>query len=307
MTDVDGIFLQADLGVLICKVHGTGIHPNASAIARHFRLGDHCIKGRPLKEAVLALSHLPLRSVSDVKAHPPVDRQPVQAVPYVKIVQGWSCVACQGDFLTTSLELVRRHVSKTHGLKASSHSEERPLWETCKIQTIFSMNGDSKYFRVRPDNPPGSLAGSEELQPNDPTARSSSSSSSSSTTTSRALNNPARRDAEVDTEAFVAGLRAQRLEHEANATAAANVNPDGNLGQDNAELWMKQLGLDKFVAGLCKDEMAASYKIAKPEPDSLLQDFCDVNRQLLMETYRSCQLGPGQRMTDPQAARISSF
>jgi hypothetical protein len=77
MTDVDGIFLQADLGVLICKVHGTGIHPNASAIARHFRLGDHCIKGRPLKEAVLALSHLPLRSVSDVKAHPPVDRQPV--------------------------------------------------------------------------------------------------------------------------------------------------------------------------------------------------------------------------------------
>ena len=299
MTDVDGVYFEADLGVLICKVHGTGIHPKASAIVRHFRSGDHCIKGRPLKEAVLALSHLPLRSVSDVKAHPPVDRQPVQAVPYVKIVQGWSCLACRGDFLTTSLELVERHVSKTYGLKASSHSEERPLWEICKIQTIFSMKGDLKYFRVRPDDPPRSLARGEELQPNDATARSS--------TTSRALNNPTRGDSEVDTEAFVAGLRAQRLEHEANATAAANVNPDGDLGQGSVELWMKQLGLDKFVAGLCKDEMAASYKIAKPEPDPLLEDFCDVNRRLLMETYRSCQLGPGQRMTDPQAARISSF
>jgi superfamily II DNA helicase RecQ len=70
---------------------------------------------------------------------------------------------------------------------------------------------------------------------------------------------------------------------------------------------MKSLGLDKYVAGLHKDEMAASYKVSKPEPDTVLQDLCDVNEQLLRETLRSCQLGSEQRMTDPQACRISSF
>ena len=39
--------------------------------------------------------------------------------------------------------------------------------------------------------------------------------------------------------------------------------------------------------------MAASYKIGKPELDALLEDFYDVNRLLLMETYRSSQLGLG--------------
>jgi hypothetical protein len=41
---VDGVYFEADFGVLICKVHGTGIHPTASTIIRHFRSQDHCIR-----------------------------------------------------------------------------------------------------------------------------------------------------------------------------------------------------------------------------------------------------------------------
>jgi hypothetical protein len=73
MSDISGICYEADLGVLICKVHGIGVRSEARAIARHLRLKGHCIKGISLTEAVNALSHLSPRSVVDVKErHPPV-------------------------------------------------------------------------------------------------------------------------------------------------------------------------------------------------------------------------------------------
>jgi hypothetical protein len=82
-------------------------------------------------------------------------------------------------------------------------------------------------------------------------------------------------------------LRTQRLEHEADAVAAANVNPNADEGQGDVELWMRRLGLQKYVAGLHKDVMAASYRIFRSVPDLLLQDLCDVSKQLLREAYRS--------------------
>lgn len=79
MADVDGIYLETEPGVLICKVHRTAIHPKASAVARHLRLDGHCIKGKSLAEAVNTLSNLsPLRALEDVKAYPPVGRTPLR-------------------------------------------------------------------------------------------------------------------------------------------------------------------------------------------------------------------------------------
>jgi hypothetical protein len=74
MTDVDGVYFEADPRVLICKIYSTGIYLKASAIIRHFRLDNHYIKGKPLKEAVATLSHLPLRLVEDVKTYLPIYR-----------------------------------------------------------------------------------------------------------------------------------------------------------------------------------------------------------------------------------------
>jgi hypothetical protein len=86
------------------------------------------------------------------------------------------------------------------------------------------------------------------------------------------------REAREATKVLVSELRTKRLEYEASAMAASNVNPDADSEQSGVELWMKQLGLDKYIAGLRKDEMAASYKISKTESDTLLQDFYDVNK-----------------------------
>ena len=70
---------------------------------------------------------------------------------------------------------------------------------------------------------------------------------------------------------------------------------------------MKNLGLDQYVAKLDKDEMISSYRASQTDDEEALQDLREVSLELLRETWRSCQRGPGQRMTDPQAARISSF
>ena len=154
------------------------------------------------------------------------------------------------------------------------------------------MNGDIRYFRVRPDDS-GDAATRDAAQPDN--ARAHSSATSHVRDDSQATYG----ETQVDANAFVSKLRTQRLEREAMTAAAANVNPDVNEGQRGVEPWMKQLGIHKFVAGLHKDEMAASYKISKSESDSLLRDLCDVSKQLLQETYQSTQLGPEQRLTDP--------
>lgn len=281
MADVEGIVLEPALGVLICKVHGSGVHPDASAVTRHLRSTGHHLKNKRLTEAVAALACLPLRSREALReAHPPVHAQPMRPVPYLTVWPGWSCRTCHGDFLTTSEELRDRHVAKVHRQRAKSHSEDRPLWDSCELQTIFSMTGDRRYFRVISSDGGHEGRATDELQD----------------------------QGREQADAFLAQLRSRRLKHETAAAAAANVNPDPDTKHGETELWMRKLGLDRYVAGLRKDEMAASYRLPETEgDDGALRDLCDVSQQLLLETWRSCQHGSEQRMTDPQAARISGF
>jgi hypothetical protein len=60
MTDVDGVYFEADPRVLIYKIYGTSIYLKVSVIVRYFRLDNYYIKGRLLKEAITILLYLPL-------------------------------------------------------------------------------------------------------------------------------------------------------------------------------------------------------------------------------------------------------
>jgi hypothetical protein len=53
--------------------------------------------------------------------------------------------------------------------------------------------------------------------------------------------------------------------------------------------------------------MAKSYKPLDANGSSELEDLCDVIVGMLRKTWWECQHGPQQRITDLQAARISSF
>lgn len=280
MANIQNIRFDADLQLLICVTHRTGIHPSKEALLRHLRGPGHHCKGATLKEAVAALCDLPLKSVPELNAgHPPIDAQPIEPINSLAISPGWSCRQCGGHFLTTSAEIRDRHVSAQHQQRASSHSAHCPLWDVCTLQTLFSMTGERRYFRV---------AGIPLLNPQ-------------SDQTGNAQQHARAQD-------FLTRLRAQREKCEAAALDAAQINPDPAAEDGASELWMKKLGLDRYIAGLRKDEMADSYRVREDHDDvHVVRGLQEASARVLRETWQWCQRGNDQRLTDPQAARISKY
>ena len=250
----------------------------------------HFCKGRLLKETVSALIQLLLQSkqaLLDWHSHLPA--QPIYAIPHLAVHPGWSCIQCSGAELTTSEEVRDRHVAKVHKQRPSSHSDRQPLWEACELQTLFIKTGDRQYFRVIPKSV---LPGDADLP----------SSNHGDIQQSRD-----RDERERQAREFLDRVNDQRKENLAITAAATNVNPDPTAQNTTDELWMKKLGISKYVAGLWKDEMAESYRSSSNTESNAFKDLCDITREVLRKTWWECQHGPQQRMTDPQAARISSF
>jgi hypothetical protein len=146
MANLEEIFFEPTFKLLICKRHGSGVHPTKEAVKRHLRGEGHRCGGERLQQAVLALSKLPLPSLKAVlDATPAVDKQPVvPPIRHLRVWPGWSCTPCEGRFLSTSLELMQRHAASQHGRRRG----QQPLWEACKLQTCFSETKDRRYFRV---------------------------------------------------------------------------------------------------------------------------------------------------------------
>lgn len=131
---------------LICKIHGSGVHPTRQAIKRHLRGDGHYCKGLRLRQAVSALTGLPLRSLQEViNDQPALETQPITPpILYLKVLQGWNCVPCEGRTLTISLEIIQRHSALVHGRQRG----DPPMWTQCQLQTFFSETKDRRYFRV---------------------------------------------------------------------------------------------------------------------------------------------------------------
>ena len=157
MANVD-ICFEPTFKLLICKRHGGGVHPTKAAVRRHLRGEGHRCGGETLRQAVSALSKLPLCSLEAVlDATPAVDTQPVAPpIRHLRVWHGWSCTVCEGRFLSTSLELLQRHAASQHGRRRG----QQPLWESCKLQTFFSETKDRRYFRVA--SVPGAIAGTSD-------------------------------------------------------------------------------------------------------------------------------------------------
>ena len=122
------------------------MHPGIQAIKRHLRGEGHRCTGETLRQAISTLTSLPVRSLQDLLSAPPaIDTQPITPpVPHLKVFNGWSCLPCRGHFLTTSLEIVQRHVATQHGRRRG----DQLLWEACELQTLFSETKDRHYFRL---------------------------------------------------------------------------------------------------------------------------------------------------------------
>jgi hypothetical protein len=85
---------------------------------------------------------------------------------------------------------------------------------------------------------------------------------------------------------FLKQLRDQRQKHTFIAIAEANVNPDPITKGTGVELWMKKLGIDRYIAGIHKDKIAISYKPSESDDSIALQDLRKVSTRLLKETWQ---------------------
>lgn len=143
----EGICFEPRFQFLICKLHGSGVHPAGEAIKRHLRGDGHYCKGLRLRQAVSTLTSLPLRSLQEVlNNQPALESQPITPpILHLKVLQGWTCVPCEGRTLTISLEVIQRHSALVHGRQRG----DPPMWTQCQIQTFFSETKDRRYFRVR--------------------------------------------------------------------------------------------------------------------------------------------------------------
>lgn len=143
----EGICFEPRFQFLVCKIHGSGVHPTREAIKRHLRGNGHCCKGLRLKQAVSTLTGLPLKSLQEVlNGQPALETQPITPpILHLKVLQGWNCVPCEGRTLTISLEIIQRHSALVHGRQRG----DPPMWTQCQLQTFFSETKDRRYFRVR--------------------------------------------------------------------------------------------------------------------------------------------------------------
>lgn len=140
MTDCAVFHFDATLKCLICKIHGYAVHPTTNSITRHLRSKDHWVKGARLKYILERCMELPLS--------PDPNRLWIQSNPphiprYLRILDGYVCELCLEPFLTTSLELMQRHVARQHRQNVA----QRP-WQVCKLQTLFEETKNRHYRRL---------------------------------------------------------------------------------------------------------------------------------------------------------------
>lgn len=100
----------------------------------------------------MACLNLSLSSLRELHyRHPPVSAQPVAPpVRKLKVLHGYSCLLCHGQYLTTSLELMQRHCFAKHVVKCRT----LPRFEACEMQSLFQKTKHRRYFRAKKSQRP---------------------------------------------------------------------------------------------------------------------------------------------------------
>ena len=86
---------------------------------------------------------------SDVQP-PPANEPPIDGLP---VYDGYACNSIDCQYLTTSEELIRKHIPKQYGRK---YSKGNGATSIVKLQNLFAKS--LQYFQVENPNPPTSTA-----------------------------------------------------------------------------------------------------------------------------------------------------
>ena len=120
---------NAEHRVVICRKCGTCLAPGGpKAWKDHLGRKPHWIKGDELRTTVELLSTYDLRGKEELRKWRPGRRTPYEPIKALAERRGYICLyeTETYDFVTTRLEAIHGHIPR-HGVKASQHSQGRPL------------------------------------------------------------------------------------------------------------------------------------------------------------------------------------
>lgn len=143
---------NAEHRVVVCKKCGTCLAPSGTkAWEDHFRRKPHWLKGDELRTTVELLSTYTLRGKEELQRWRPSRRTPCERIEALAHYAGYICLCDPAvcDFATTRLEAMHGHMAR-HAVKPSHHSQSRPLWASCVLQSYFTAKGRIDYFTVHP-------------------------------------------------------------------------------------------------------------------------------------------------------------
>jgi hypothetical protein len=125
------------LGVAICIPCQAGMVPDGKEpFKNHLRAQPHHLIKGAFKATRDYLISLRLKSPSEV-SYPSPAEQPIEAVPHLKVHQGFYCLHCD-DWRSINESKTRDHVTKTHRIRTG---RQRRGYAHCLLQTIFNAPG----------------------------------------------------------------------------------------------------------------------------------------------------------------------
>lgn len=272
------LHFEASLGAVICHRCESGVVVNSvNSINNHFRGKAHRLKGAALQAIHAQFQQWPARLTSEVR-YPPVEEQPVRAIPHLKCHRGWQCRHCDW-WLSADLVNSKTHLRHVHGI--SRGREGRDLGR-CRLQTVFREKQHIRYFRVA-DDAAVEVEGGPEAAGHPP--------------------------AEEDIHLFLSSQASvvSQIEAEEQAQAAKVRALDDH--QFSVIPWVRSCGFDRHLQGFDQREIRRSSR--RPDADEIegeqVQRIADTAVQLLEETWTWCVDGPACRLTRPMAVMLSQF
>jgi hypothetical protein len=156
MMGLDSFTYDPDHRVIVCRPCGTCLVPKPTSWKRHLRAEPHRMRGDKLRLSIEQLSSYSLRPVDELRQWRADRKQPCRPIEGLTIYEGYICCCINAgcDYCTRRIERMHGHMP-AHGKRASQHTDNTPLWRSCRLQTYFTAKGLIDYFVI--DDPSLSL------------------------------------------------------------------------------------------------------------------------------------------------------
>ncbi|KAI9837428.1 MAG: hypothetical protein M1837_002973 [Sclerophora amabilis] len=294
---------------IFCQLCMQALRPESTAIERHLRHAPHYLKGVELADQVRHGMAQPLSSLDKLHTRvrclqeANVAQSPISHLP---VLSGYRCLHCT-HWQSLNERNTQKHVAQRHGLTFTQQQSGQD-WIPCSLQTLFRQTGEQAYFEVTPtvEATPSSMGTSS--------STTIATTTTTETTISRSLS-PTTLALYLYQEFGVAQQQlSQTLSHR--KQDLSRQLQLANAHKTEIPSWIKICGFEKFLDGLDKQRLHASWAPLDQSTSNHLEGPPEVglswlisqSRRSLGQLWHQTQPStPNTRLTWPMAVVLSQF